>query len=85
MVNSTLGLLALICGGDFVGLMPRQIAMYPMAAAYMRIVPVREGALQANMAAMTRPESALVPAVRQFIAHLGRAAHHFGHLETPAW
>ncbi|WP_066341965.1 LysR family transcriptional regulator [Azohydromonas lata] len=85
VVNSTLGLVSLICGGDFVGLMPRQIAAHPLAAAYMRTVPIKEGALQAAMAAMTRPESALVPAVRQFIAHLSRAAHHFGHLEGPAW
>lgn len=85
VVNSTLGLLSLICGGDFVGLMPRQIATHPLAAAYMTIVPIREGALKADIAAMTRPESALVPAVRHFVAHLSRAAHHFGHLEAPVW
>lgn len=78
MVNSTPGRVALIAGGDFVGLIPRQIAAHPAAAAWMRMVPVREGALQSRIAAMTRPESALVPAVRHFIAHLGRAAHHFG-------
>lgn len=82
VVNSTLGLVALISGGDFVGLMPRQIAVHPTAAAYMRQVPVKEGHLLAEMAAMTRPESALVPAVRHFIAHLSRAAHHFGGLEV---
>ncbi|WP_029001343.1 LysR family transcriptional regulator [Azohydromonas australica] len=82
VVNSTLGLVALISGGDFVGLMPRQIAVHPTAAAYMRLVPVQEGPLLAEMAAMTRPESALVPAVRHFIAHLSRAAHHFGGLEV---
>ena len=82
VVNSTLGLVALISGGDFVGLMPRQIAVHPTAAAYMRLVPVKEGHLLAEMAAMTRPESALVPAVRHFIAHLSRAAHHFGGLEV---
>jgi DNA-binding transcriptional LysR family regulator len=84
VVNSTLGLVALISGGEFVGLMPRQIAVHPMAAEYMRPVPVKEGHLLAEMAAMTRPESALVPAVRHFIAHLSRAAHHFGNLELPA-
>ncbi|WP_157264040.1 LysR family transcriptional regulator [Azohydromonas aeria] len=81
VVNSTLGLVALISGGEFVGLMPQQIASHPMAAAYMRVVPVKEGSLRAEMAAMTRPESALVPAVRHFIAHLSRAAHHFGDSE----
>jgi hypothetical protein len=60
--------------------MPRQIAAHPAAAAYMRTFAIKESALQA---AMTRPESALVPAVRQFIAHLSRAAHHLGHLESP--
>ncbi|WP_119156719.1 LysR family transcriptional regulator [Caldimonas tepidiphila] len=84
VVNSTLGLVALISGGEFVGLMPRQIATHLLAAAYMKIVPIREGALEARIAAMTRPESALVPAVRHFIAHLSRAAHHFGHLEALA-
>lgn len=84
IVNSTLGLLSLICSGDHVGLMPRQLAVHPAAAPWMRIVPIREGALASHMAAMTRPESALVPAVRHFIAHLGRAAHHFGHPDVPA-
>jgi LysR family transcriptional regulator, regulator of abg operon len=76
LVNSTLALLALICGGEFVGLMPQPIASHPLAAPYMTTVPVREGPLTATLAAMSRPHSALLPSVRQFIAHLGRAAHH---------
>jgi LysR family transcriptional regulator of abg operon len=76
MVNSTLSLLSLICGGEFVGLMPQQIASHPLAAHYMVTVPVREGPLQATLAAMYRPQNALSPAVRHFVAHLGRAAHH---------
>jgi LysR family transcriptional regulator, regulator of abg operon len=78
MVNSTLSLLSLICGGEFVGLMPQQIASHPLAANYMVTVPVREGPLTATLAAMYRSQSDVSPAVRQFVAHLGRAAHHIG-------
>lgn len=78
LVNSTLSLLALICGGDFVGLMPQPIAAHPLAAHYMVTVPVREGPLTATLAAMSRPQNALTPALRHFVAHLGRAAHHLG-------
>ncbi|HEY6087779.1 MAG TPA: LysR substrate-binding domain-containing protein [Burkholderiaceae bacterium] len=76
LVNSTLSLLALICGGDFVGLMPQPIADHPLAANYMVSLPLREGPLVATLAAMSRPQNALTPAVRHFVAHLGRAAHH---------
>lgn len=78
LVNSTLSLLSLICGGDFVGLMPQPIAQHPLAAPYMVTVPVREGALSAPLVAMSRPQNALSPAVRHFVAHLARAAHHLG-------
>ncbi len=78
LVNSTLSLLSLVCGGDFVGLMPQAIAAHPMAAAFMTTVPVREGPLLATLVAMSRPQGALSPAVRHFVAHLGRAAHQVG-------
>jgi len=76
LVNSTLSLLSLICGGDYVGLMPQPIAVHPLAAQFMTVVPVREGPLSATLAAMSRPQNALSPAVRHFVAHLGRAAQH---------
>jgi LysR family transcriptional regulator, regulator of abg operon len=80
IVNSTLGLLSLITSGDFVGLMPLQIAMHPMASAHLAMVNTREGPLQLTVGAMVRADAAVTPAVRHFIAHLRRAAHHIGRL-----
>lgn len=76
LVNSTLSLLSLICGGDYVGLMPQPIAVHPLAAPFMVTVPLREPPLTATLAALSRPQNALSPAVRHFVAHLGRAAQH---------
>jgi DNA-binding transcriptional LysR family regulator len=78
IVNSTLGLLALLERGDFVALTSREFATQPMAAACMSIVPIKEGPWTVTIAAMMLPESALLPAVRHFVAHLARAAHHYG-------
>lgn len=78
LVNSTLALLALICGGDHVGLMPQPIAMHPLAAQFMTPLTLREGPLLATLVAMSRPQNAVSPAVRHFVAHLGRAAHQLG-------
>lgn len=75
LVNSTLGLVSIIASGDFVGLMPYQIAMHPMAAAYLSVVPTREGPLRATLSAMAKTDTVLKPAVRHFVAHLHRAAH----------
>lgn len=76
LVNSTLGLVSIIAAGDFVGLLPQQIAAHRIAAEYLAVVPVREGPLQSNMVAMVKSESMLLPATRHFIAHLHRAAYH---------
>lgn len=76
LVNSTLGLVSIIAAGDFVGLVPQQIAAHPITAEYLTVVPVREGPLQANIVAMVKSESMLQPATRHFIAHLHRAAYH---------
>lgn len=81
VVNSTLGLLAIITSGDCVGLMPYQIAIHPFASRYLDIVPVAEGPLMLKLGALARSESALKPSVRHFFAHLHRAAHHLS--ETP--
>jgi DNA-binding transcriptional LysR family regulator len=78
IVNSTLALLSIVTTGDYVGLMPRQIAAHPVAAAYLSIVPIREKGLPLTVGAIARSDSARSPAVRHFIAHLHRAAHQVG-------
>ncbi|MDT7838020.1 LysR family transcriptional regulator [Aquabacterium sp. OR-4] len=78
LVNSTLGLLSMLAGGNCVGLMPYQIAMHPMAQQYLDIVPVAEGPLKLTLGALARTDTALKPSVRHFLAHLHRAAHHLG-------
>lgn len=75
-VNSTLGLLSLIGSGDFVGLMPQPLMRHPAAAQFLAMPPLREGPLPLSVCAITRAETALKPAVRHFLAHLHRAAHH---------
>lgn len=76
VVNSTLALLSLVGSGDFVGLLPHQIAQHPLCARYLSVVPVAEEGLPLTVGAMVRSDSAVSPAVRHFIAHLHRAAHH---------
>lgn len=76
VVNSTLALLALLTQGDYVGLMPVPIAMHPLAAQYMSIVPIEEGHLALTLGAIVRRGGLLKPALRHFVAHLHRAALH---------
>lgn len=76
VVNSTLVLISLVGSGDFVGLMPQQIALHPLCTRYLSIVPVAEEGLPLTVGAIVRSDSAVSPAVRHFIAHLHRAAHH---------
>lgn len=76
MVNSTLGLYALIAGGDCVGLMPMPIATHPAAMAFTHIVPIQEGHLKLTLGAIVRQESLLKPMMTHFLSHLHRAAHH---------
>jgi len=75
VVNSTLTLLALVGSGDYVGLLPRQIAEHPLAAPYLSIVPVAEEGLPLSIGAIIRSDSVVSPAIRHFIAHLHRAAY----------
>lgn len=75
VVNSTLALLSIIATGDFVGLMPQQIAVQPLAAQFLTVVPIVEGGLQLSVGAMVRSDAVVLPAIRHFIAHLHRAAH----------
>lgn len=76
IVNSTLGLMALISRGDCAGLMPLPIATHPAAAPYLSIVPIKEGPLTLTLGAMALAPTLLKPAVRHFVAHLHRAAGH---------
>ena len=78
VVNSTLGLMALIGHGDCVGLMPLQIASHPAAAPFMTVVPVKEGHLDLTLGAIVRNEIMLKPAVRRLLARLHRAAQQAG-------
>ena len=75
IVNSTLALLSIVSTGDILGLMPRQIAIHPMASTYICIVPVIEGGLDLQIGAIVRRDSVVSPAIRHLIAHLHRAAH----------
>ena len=76
VVDSTLGLLSLIGSGDFVGLMPKQIATHPAAAPFLSIVPIEEGPLRLEIGAIVRADQMIRSPVQHFIAHLRRAAHH---------
>lgn len=76
MVNSTLGLMALIAGSDCVGLMPMPIATHPAAAQFTRIIPIAEGHLELMLGAIVRKDAILKPMIRHFVSHLVRAAHH---------
>ncbi len=75
VVNSTLALLSIVSTGDYVGLMPRQIAAHPIARAFLTVVPVRERGFPLTVGAIVRADAATRTAVRHFIAHLHRAAH----------
>lgn len=75
VVNSTLALLSLVGSGDFVGLMPVQIAHHPVCTQYLQTVPIREQGLSLQVGAIVRRDAVMSPAVRQFITHLHRAAH----------
>ena len=74
MVNSTLALLALLGSGDLLGLMPEQIIAHPLGQDIVR-VPLEEPGLPLTVGAIIRSGSVVSPAIRQFIAHLHRAAH----------
>jgi len=75
VVNSTLALLSIIATGDFVGLMPQQIAVQPLSTQFLTVIPIAEGGLPLSVGAMIRSDSVVSPAIRHFIAHLHRAAH----------
>ena len=74
VVNSTLALLALLGSADLLGLMPEQIISHPLGQSIVR-VPLQEPGLPLTVGVMIRSSSVVSPAIRQFIAHLHRAAH----------
>ena len=77
MVNSTLALMALLGSGDLLGLMPEQIVAHPLGQDIVR-VPLEESGLPLTVGTIIRSGSVVSPAIRQFIAHLHRAAHQLG-------
>lgn len=82
LVNSTLGLVAVLAAGDYVGLFPRQIVEHRTMTEYFETVAVDEGPLSLTLAALVRSGTHLKPAVRQFLAHLHRAAHQLGRTQS---
>jgi len=79
MVNSTLALMALIGSGDLLGLMPEQIVTHPWAGQDIVRVDLAEPGLPLTVGTVIRKGSVVSPAIRQFIAHLQRSAHHLDH------
>jgi LysR family transcriptional regulator, regulator of abg operon len=77
MVNSTLALMALLGSGELLGLMPEQIVSHPLGQDIAR-VPLEEPGLPLTVGTIIRSGSVVSPAIRQFIAHLHRAAHQLG-------
>ena len=55
----------------------QQIAVQPIAAQYISVIPLKEQGLPLQVGAIVRSESASSWLVRQFITHLHRAAHQF--------
>lgn len=75
VVNSTLALLSLVATGDYVALMPRQIAMQAPASQFISIIEIEEEGYELEVGAILRSDSALSPVLRHLISHLHRAAH----------
>lgn len=81
MVNSTLALLALLGSGDMLGLMPEQFTAHPLRQDIV-VVPLEEPGLPLTVGVIIKSGSVVSPAIRQFIAHLHRAAHQLGSTRT---
>ena len=75
VVNSTLALLALVTSGDYVALMPRQIAVHPVVAQFISIIDIAEKGYPLQVGAILRSDSAVSPVLRHLLTHLHRAAH----------
>ncbi|AZV93491.1 LysR family transcriptional regulator [Kerstersia gyiorum] len=81
IVNSTLALLSLVATGDYVGLMPSQIARHPLAAPFISVIPIREQGHALEIGAILRSDTSPSPLLRHIMTHLHRAAHHVDSLE----
>ena len=75
VVNSTLALLSLVATGDYVALMPRQIAVQPLAAQFISIIEVEEQGYELEVGAILRSDAMVSPVLRHLLTHLHRAAH----------
>lgn len=76
VVNSTLALLSLVATGDYIALMPRQIAVQPLARQFISVIDIEEQGYELEVAAIVRSDSAMSPVLRHLVSHLHRAAHH---------
>ena len=81
IVNSTLALLSLVATGDYVALMPRQIAMQPLAAQFISIIEIEEKGFELEVGAILRSDAASSPVLRHLLAHLHRAANQLNRAE----
>ncbi|MEJ2801359.1 LysR substrate-binding domain-containing protein [Comamonadaceae bacterium PP-2] len=80
VVNSTLALMSRVATGDYIALMPLQIARQALAMNDIDLVPIEEQGYPLEVGAILRGEAALLPVLRHFIAHLHRSAHHVTNL-----
>lgn len=74
-VNSTLALLSLACSGDYVALMPLQIARLPFVSQFLSTIELEEGGYPVRVGAILRSDSVPSAVLRHLMAHLHRAAH----------
>ncbi|MDD0812488.1 LysR substrate-binding domain-containing protein [Curvibacter sp. RS43] len=83
IVNSTLALLSLVCSGDYVALMPLQIARLPIVAAFIDIIELEEQGYPLEVGAILRSDSVPSPVLRHLLTHLHRAAHQLSQGRVP--
>ncbi|MDD0839810.1 LysR substrate-binding domain-containing protein [Curvibacter sp. HBC61] len=83
VVNSTLALLSLVCSGDYVALMPVQIARLPIVAAFIDVIELAEGGYPLEVGAILRSDSVPSPVLRHLLTHLHRAAHQLSQGRAP--
>jgi len=74
VVNSTLALLALLGSADLLGLMPEEIISHRLGQNIVKL-NLEEPGLPVNVGVIIRSDSVISPAIRNFIAHLHRAAN----------
>jgi LysR family transcriptional regulator of abg operon len=75
VVNSTLALLSLVATGDYVALMPRQIATQALAQQFISVIEIEEKGYELEVGAILRSDAVVSPVLRHLINHLHRAAN----------